>query len=67
MEGNFAKMFEEMEQYLMRGKEEWRGKEIGERDELMKEGKGVGYGDVEKDVLRDEKVYYHYLNMREKE
>ncbi|WP_186308006.1 hypothetical protein [Bacillus sp. WP8] len=41
----------------MRGKEEWRGKEIGERDELIKEGKGVGYGDVEKEVIFIERAW----------
>ncbi|WOP22757.1 aromatic acid exporter family protein [Bacillus pumilus] len=67
IEANFAKIFEEIEQYLMTGKQDWTGKEIPETHQLIKEAKALAYRDVENHVLRHENLYYHYFNMRQKQ
>lgn len=67
IEANFAKIFEEIEQYLMTGKQDWTGKEIPETHQLIREAKALAYRDVENHVLRHENLYYHYFNMRQKQ
>ncbi|BBP90570.1 hypothetical protein BsIDN1_41880 [Bacillus safensis] len=52
IEANFAKIFEEIEQYLMTGKQDWTGKEIPETHQLIKEAKALAYRDVEKPCIK---------------
>ncbi len=67
IEDNFAKIFEEIERYLLTGEQDWTGKEIPETHRLINEAKTLAYRDVENHFLRHENLYYHYFKMREKQ
>ncbi|ATH92310.1 hypothetical protein ACH95_20245 [Bacillus glycinifermentans] len=67
IEDNFAKIFEEIERYLLTGEQDWTGKEIPETHRLINEAKTLAYRDVENHFLRHENLYYYYFKMREKQ
>ncbi|MBD1378765.1 aromatic acid exporter family protein [Metabacillus arenae] len=67
IEGNFAKIFIEIEHYLLTHDSEWDGKEITETSRLLAEAKTLSFRDVENHFLRHENLYYHYFKMREKQ
>ncbi|WP_338749979.1 aromatic acid exporter family protein [Bacillus sp. FJAT-52991] len=67
IEENFYTIFHEITLYLRDNDHIWDGKEITETANLLKEGKMLAYQDIENHFLREEKLFYSYFNMREKQ
>lgn len=67
IEDRFAKIFQEMESFLVVGDNNWDGKEITEASMLLNEAKKLSFQDVENRFNRHENLYYHYFKMREKQ
>ncbi|MGM7635470.1 aromatic acid exporter family protein [Bacillus sp. Hm123] len=67
IEENFYKIFYEITLYLRDNDHIWDGKEITETANLLKEGKRLAYQDIENHFLREEKLFYTYFSMREKQ
>ncbi|WP_203361819.1 aromatic acid exporter family protein [Bacillus sp. REN10] len=67
IENNFYQIFHHITLYLRDNDHMWDGKEITETAELLKEGKMLAYQDIENHFLREEKLFYSYFSMREKQ
>jgi uncharacterized membrane protein YgaE (UPF0421/DUF939 family) len=67
IERNFSVILMEIVNYLRTDESKWDGKEITETNRLLSEAKTLAFRDVENHFLRDEDIYYHYFNMREKQ
>lgn len=67
IEDNFKIIFCEMVRYLRTGASDWDGKEITVSAQLLEEAITLAFQDVENHILRDENIYFHYFNMREKQ
>ncbi|NHC43158.1 aromatic acid exporter family protein [Bacillus sp. MM2020_1] len=67
IEDNFKIIFCEMVRYLRTGASDWDGKEITVSARLLEEAITLALLDVENHFLRDENIYFHYFNMREKQ
>ncbi|WP_307343847.1 aromatic acid exporter family protein [Metabacillus malikii] len=67
IETNFAKIFKEIEIYLVEDNYKWDGSEIIKTAKLLNEAKTMAFRDVENHFLRHEDTYYHYFKMREKQ
>jgi uncharacterized membrane protein YgaE (UPF0421/DUF939 family) len=67
IEDNFKIIFCEMVRYLRTGASDWDGKEITVSARLLEEAITLALQDVENHLLRDENIYFHYFNMREKQ
>ena len=67
IEENFKTIFGEMVRYLRLGDSNWDGKEITVSAHLLEEAINLALQDVENHFLRDENIYFHYFNMREKQ
>ncbi|GLY09884.1 aromatic acid exporter family protein [Pseudobacillus badius] len=67
IEKNFTAVFHEIALYLRNKDHMWDGKEIVQTEKLLKEGKMLAFQNVENHLLRDDKVFYSYFVMREKQ
>lgn len=67
IEHNFKRIFQEISSYLRTNESDWDGKEITETTKLIEEAKTFAFRDVENHFLRNDNLYYHYFNMREKQ
>ncbi|MCD7033240.1 aromatic acid exporter family protein [Metabacillus sp. GX 13764] len=63
----FAKIFCEIESFLLNGDYSWDGKEITEAASLLQEAKKLSSQDVENRFNKQGNLYYHYFKMREKQ
>ncbi|WP_100331502.1 aromatic acid exporter family protein [Bacillus xiapuensis] len=67
IEENFRRIFQEIAMYLRDNQHVWDGKEITETVKLIKEGKEFAFQDIENHFLREEKLFYSYFSMRQKQ
>lgn len=67
IEENMAIILREYSIYMRAGESAWSGKEMIETAELLHQAKSLALQDVENQFLRQEHLYYHYFDMRDKQ
>ncbi|MGD8192186.1 aromatic acid exporter family protein [Brevibacillus ginsengisoli] len=67
IEENFAKILREFSIYMRVGESAWSGKEMIDTAVLLHRAKSLALQDVENQFLRQEQVFYHYFDIRDKQ
>lgn len=67
IEDHLRIIFKEMVVYLKTGLSDWNGKEIMDTAKLIEEAKTISFREVENRLLSNERSFYHYFKMREKQ
>lgn len=67
VEQNMSRILREYSIYLRAGESAWDGKEMIETAALLHRAKSLALQDVENQFLRQEHLYYHYFDMRDKQ
>lgn len=67
IERNFATILQEYSIYLRAGESMWDGREMIETSDLLHQAKSLALQDVENQFLRQEHLFYHYFDMRDKQ
>lgn len=67
IEQNMATILKEYSIYLRAGESEWNGSEMLETADLLHRAKSMALQEVENQFLRQENLYYHYFDMRDKQ